>query len=258
MERLPLELKKDDTNLWYINNLFVFDQLNLDKREFKLETKHFNTFYRIPSTNDYIIKCSNSIFTKKAENKIKEMLMNLLTIGRKITSIDFPIGYYQEDDYLRGLIIRYYENSPSLYDLSKNYPLEELFNYYQYDNNLIHNLFMLFHDVLDLIEEMCDNNILYTDISYSNILLYKNKPKLIDFDYRFVHFNNQKKYFNVSDFITRMSFDDYFKMVITNYFRTIREILEAYGFNNFVSIEHNNFNEARSYVKILENRVRGK
>ena len=48
-------------------------------------------------------------------------------------------------------------------------------------------------DILDIIEELKDNSIRYTDCNPGNLVLKNNQVHLIDFDPNYVHFDFDKK-----------------------------------------------------------------
>ena len=238
---IPLELKKDKDGLLYLvdNTIFNRSYLEIDKRH-DIDEYYQNYFYSINSTDEYIIKHSCTEFTRKQIEKIKKMLSILIEKQKDVKSVDFPIAYFVYTKKLCGLIIKYYKDGISCDNVIKLRDIEYLGKYYSHDADNIHNLFMLFNDILSIIEELLDNSIYYTDINPGNIVLHDNKVKLIDFDYRFVHFQeNNLRY----------------KIVMSGYDYLIKEILRCYNLEYNVD-SLNNIDEAKKYLKTIENNVR--
>ena len=191
---LPLELKSDKNGLLYMEDKTIIKRISLpiDKRIVD-ERYYQNSFYRINSTDDYIIKYSHTPFMKKEREKIMAMLEQLVIRQKQVPDVDFPIGYFRRWHKLAGLIVRYYPNGISFDNIVVNGDIEGFGKYYYHDEDSIHNLFLFFYNVLDIVYEMFENEIYYGDINHGNIVLTDNKVKIIDFDYRFVHFDNKDK-----------------------------------------------------------------
>ena len=187
---IPLELKID-------NNGILYWDKKLNKNDYikTLESKH-SRFYNLLSTNEYLIKYHLQALSNDDIINMKDMLSYFNEVRSSIPNIDFPIGYYLEDDLLRGLIIYYYNNAVSLNSLFGNYSINELYKYYAYDDNPYKNLILLYLEIISLIEELLDKKIFYLDIHSGNFILYNNQVKLIDFEPRQLvfHKNNNVLY----------------------------------------------------------------
>lgn len=242
---LPYELKSDKEGLLYIDNDTItrYSPLLIDHREFTAERYYSNGFYRLYSTDEYIIKYSYTVFTRREIKEIKEMLYNLVSKQDQVPDIDFPIGYFKHGKKLAGLIIKYYKNGISCDNVFGNQDIEALGKYFAYDEDNIHNLFLLFDKTLDLIQEMFDNGIYYTDINPGNLILKDNELKLIDFDPHFVKFDNK---------------DKRLLSIMNSYILFLKISLGSYKFYNDIDLEIGNFKEAKTFTKKLENRVRQK
>ena len=129
-------------------------------------------------------------------NKIKDakLIQNLYTNGTNIYDIDFPLGVITYDDRIIGQVINYYNKSIELY----NYKKTDLDIYY------------LLMKSINLIKELCDNNIFYLDIHEHNFLITNGKVKLIDFDSDLVGFKSSSNYLN-----------DYYKYIILSNFKSM-------------------------------------
>ena len=242
---LPLELQKDKDGLLYVKerHLLMSNRfLLIDKRAINNNKYYYNGFYSLNSTDDYIIKYSYTVLTNKEINEYKEMLIKLIDKQNIIKDIDFPIGYFIEKRKLAGLIIKYYKDGVSLDNISQNGDINGLGKYYYYDDDNIRNLFLLFERILDTLEEMFDNGICYSDVNPGNIVLNNNKVKVIDFDPRYVKFDNK---------------DERLITIIRVYCLLLRIVLNNYQLpNNFNESGSYNFDTAKVMTKQVENIVR--
>ena len=241
---IPTELKFDKDGLLYTNDRKILrkNSLLLDKRYFENERYYQNGFYALDSTNEYIVKYSYTTLTKQEREAYKEMLSNLVNIQNKITSVDFPIGYYRQRKKLMGLIIPYYQNGVSCDNIFSHKDIEELGKYYYHDEDNIHNLFLLLDNVLSLVYEIFENGVYYSDINPGNIILDDNKAKIIDFDPRFVKFDDK---------------DKRLETIMTTYNWFLKEVLKYLDILYYVD-EFKSFEGAYGYTKKLENVVRRK
>ena len=171
------------------------------------------------------------------------MLENFRIAQKNIKDIDFPIGYYKEDNYIRGQIIKYYENSPSLFHLIKEKDINIFDKYYYHDDDVIRNLYMILLDILSLLEELFENGVYYTDIHSGNFVINNNKIKLIDFDYNYIHFN---KCIN-----TKL-----LDILLWNYSRLFLNVNKVYNLGEFSLDECHDFKYMKKYVKSMENYAR--
>lgn len=235
MLRVPMEAKRDYNGLFYIDNDY-FKQYPLYFDNY-IEKNERSSFYELISTSDYIIKCGRKLNRKKVIN----MLLKFKEYQEYIKKTDFPIGYYEEDNIIKGLIIPYY-NSPSLLNIKRTHDLGELSKFYYHDDNSIHNLYLLCLDIIDIIEEMYCNEIYYTDIHDGNFVFKDNNVKLIDFDPNLVFFSDNKKRENYN---YMMYWCENIIYTLTKYFN-----LEDLAYRKI-----NSFDKMRTYVKKIENRV---
>lgn len=233
---LPIDAKIDNNGLFYMDNdLFKKYPLNIN-----YNLKISNLFYSLMSTDDYIIKYS---LYNLNQDQLMPMLMNFRNIQKSIDDVDFPIGYYKEDDSIRGQIIKYYNNSPSLSNLIKEKDINIFGKYYYHDDDSIHNLYMIMLDILDLLEELFNNGVYYTDIHTGNFVIHNNQIKLIDFDYNYIHFikNIDKKLLDI---------------ILWNYSRLFFYINKVYNLGEFGLDECHDFKYMKKFVKSMENHVR--
>ena len=238
---IPCELKYDKDGLLYLedDNVFKRKSLHIDKRT-GIDEYFQGFFYSLDSTDDYIIKYNSTEFTKKEIVAVKEMLKTLVEKQKNISRVDFPIGYLVHMKKLSGLIIKYYKDSISFYDIIKTRDFNYLGKYYSHDDNILHNLFLLYQDVLDIIYELLDNDICYTDINPGNVIITDNQIKLIDFDHKYVLFNQK---------------DTILKDVMNNFSQFVKVTLRNYNFYYQVDtfFKHD---EEKEYLKKLENTIR--
>ena len=237
---IPLELKKDKKGLLYLedNNIFSKTCLNIDKRK-GVDEFYQSLFYPIQSTEEYIIKYNCTEFTRKQIKRIKEMLAILIEKQKDIKMTDFPIAYYTYMERLSGLIIKYYKDSISCDRIFDLQDIELLGKYYYHDEDNIRNTFMLFDDILNILQELIDNNIYYLDINPGNFVIFDNQVKLIDFDYRLIQFEKSELLLNI---------------IKCRYFNMIRKMLRSV--NLYSETNCNNLEESKKYLKKLENNVR--
>ena len=238
---IPFELKRDKDGLLYLedDNVFKKGSLNLDKR-FDIDEYYQNYFYPIDSTDEYIIKYRSTEYTRKEIKNVKEMLINLIDKQKNIKSVDFPIAYFSYMKRLSGLIIKYYKDSISCDHITNSEDIECLGKYYYHDEDSVHNLFLLFNELLDVIYELIDNGVCFTDLNPGNILISDNSVKLIDFDYKYVYFTKNDLEINY---------------VMYGYYMFIREMLKSFNLECLLDY-YKGYNESKTFLKKLENKVR--
>ena len=240
---LPYELRNDKDGLLYLQDdrILLHTPLFIDHREKCEERYYVNGFYRINSTDEYIIKYSYTVFTRKEIRQIKKMLETFVNKQNQVSMVDFPIGYFKSNGRLSGLIVKYYQDGMSLDNILRQNDLESLGKYYAHDDDIIHNIFKLFIDILDNVHEMFENDIYYMDINPGNIVLTNNTTKIIDFDYRFVKFDEK---------------DRRLVSIMYAYVLLMKIVLVKYGLIDGIYEKLPNFEEAKSYTKKLENSIR--
>ena len=230
----PKELKKDDNDLMYIeDNMIINYPLYFKSNDFHCK----KVFYQIPGSNEYIVKYEN--YNQISQEALFNMLERFERIKSNIKNIDFPIGYFKNQNNVKGTIIYYYQSGLSLKNvLANNEGLENLKKYYQHDDNMVHNLFLMLLDILDLIEEMYQNKVYYYDINCTNFILDKNAIKVIDFEpFR----------------VGLKSDDDTFDDIIRNYILLCEEIFKRYTLDYFKPVNIvNNFEDVKKYTKKIE------
>ena len=239
---IPIELNRDKDGLLYYrdDNILTKPQLALDKRA-NIENRYFhNGFYPIPSTDEYIIKFCYTCFTRKEIKEIKYMLDNLVNKQKNVSNVDFPIAYFALRKKLYGLIVKYYKDGIACANVFESHCIETLGKYYYHNEDSIHNLFMLYDELLNIVYEMFENGIYYTDLNLGNIVINDNKLKVIDFDPRYVFFNQK---------------DERLRNVLDGYYLFIDSSLNILKLGNN-SDEYYNFEETKKYLKKLENKIR--
>lgn len=240
---IPLELKRDINGLLYTSdkNLLKRPPLLIDHRMANEDRYDQVGFYRFFSTDEYIIKYHYNRLSRELMEAEKEMLITLNNKQKDVPNVDFPIGYYRERKYNVGQIIKYYKDGISLDNICNDEDLLLLGKYYYHNEDDLHNLFLLFNDVLDLIYEMFENGIYYTDIHPGNIMLEHNNTKIIDFDANRISFNNK---------------DEQLVNIMKNYCLFIKKVLNSFKLLEDYYDVYNDFDEAKVLTKKLENEIR--
>ena len=147
-------------------------------------------FFRVINDPNHIIKYSVTGLNVDATVK---MLGHFQLVKNSVTMTDLPTSLYKEDGKITGIVIPYYENGQSLYNISETHSLEELSKYFKHDDDELHNLFILLSNILDILEELKDNDILYTDSNMGNFIFKDNKVHLIDFEPPYVLHEQNKE-----------------------------------------------------------------
>ncbi len=170
------------------------------------------------------------------------MLKEINKIRNNINEIDFPIGYYLEDDLYKGLIIYYYKNSISLRDIALKGDFHDLTKYYYYDDNPYRNLILLYLEILSLIEKMLDEKMYYLDIHSGNFMLFNNQVKIIDFEPNQIVFGS-----DIDSY--------YYRRIIACIKVLINYTNNSFGFNNCIIENSFNLTSLKEEVKRLEKRL---
>lgn len=231
---LPMEFKIDK------NGLFYFDNENLLNSLYPFYNNK-NLFFHLEGIDNYLVKYSSKEYTKKEILKYKQMLLFFQKLQPQFKEIDFPIGYYKEANELRGIIIPYY-HGPTLRKVSEERELGDLSKYYYQDDDMIHNLFCLYLDILDQMEHLFAEKIYYVDVHSGNFVLDNNQVKLIDFEIPYIHFNQKAR--------------ESLTTIINNYIYLVKITNRRFGIHDDLLFTEGNFSETRFLVKSLENRVR--
>ena len=174
------------------NGLSFFNETNKGEEiNFKLNGLDIKSdFYKLIDNSNYIIKKSFKGINSEA---LLNMLSKFNEINNKIILTDLPVSYYIEDNKIVGSVIPYYEDSENLYNISITKDLNNLMKVYKRDDDNIHNLFILYSEIIDIIEELYDNGVCYYDSNSTNFVFKDNKVHLIDFDPGYIKFNTRRK-----------------------------------------------------------------
>ena len=243
VRKIPYELKTDNDGLLYTDNFILLRQspLNIDTRKYQEDKYYLNDFFPLYSTNDYIIKYCITRYTRKEIKALKEMLEVMTLKQSLIKKTDFPIGYFKHIRKLQGFIIPNYQDGMSYDHLLENADINEVKKYYHHDEDSIHNVFLMLLDVLDAINEMFDNGIYYSRFYSDDIVLHDNEAHLIDFDQFNVSFcEKDKKLISVMGY----------------YLKLLNTTLKMFELSEGVSENLQNFEEAKTFTKKIENKVR--
>lgn len=151
----------------------------------------------------------------------EKLISELQKRQKNIQLTDFPTGIVSVEDYTIGQEIIYYENFNTLSNLINNSKVKD-------------NIFSIYLDILKILKELCNNGILYSDIHPKNFMINSDLiTKLIDFEPRYVKFDENAKYL--------------YETMITNLKNTINYI------NSFYNIKFNtDFNTTKTLNNIEE------
>lgn len=165
-------------------------------------------FFMLPGVDDFILKILDDRI--KNQQLFYSMIRGLCGKQSELENIEFPIGYVRDGESIVGQIIKYYPESKSLKELCLNCGLDDMKQYICLGDDSLHNLFLLLLEVLNLLEQLFERGIYYSDINPGNILIVEGKIKLIDFEPDYVSFENNRFNQNV---------------VIYNYIRFVNRVL---------------------------------
>ena len=189
------KLKVDSNGLFYVEDKdIVQSNINVDQRIGIINRGYNAYFYPIEGLSDYVVKYEKKPFEDGEIDDLKKMLAALVSRQENIKLTDLPIGYSVNEGQITGTIIKYYPNSVSLDNLLKTRNISNISEHYHRDDNPFHNLFMLFHDVLKILEELLNNGIAYRDVNAGNIIITDNQVKLIDFDHFYVEIDKNEEF----------------------------------------------------------------
>lgn len=236
----PYEMLIDRDGIGYID----LEKIRFPLYETKFNDDNFHSkskFYLFPSTGIYLMKVNkNCSFNDQA---LYEMIKKLCILQENNLNVDFPIGYIRNGKNVVGQIICNYENAKSLRKIHDDEDLFSLQKYFYRDEDVIHNLFIVYLEILDKLQSLLDNGILYLDIHAGNFVFYDNDIKIIDFDPHYIGFENNL----------------YFKdNLINNYINMIHRINYEFGldFGMFEYYKSLTFKETKQKIIKLENTVR--
>ena len=232
--------KTDKDGLYYLDNHeiltpFVFNEL------VKAYTPR-RQFYKIDGTDDYVIKDSTMRPMWFNGIKQKSLLLDLKEKQPDFDNIEFPIGYYLNNEKIKGTIIPYYPDSMSLRRILNTYDNKQINDYYLHSEDELDNLIILCLDILNMISSMYKDDIAYVDIHSGNFLFYNNEVKLIDFEPGYV-FVTTKKYKHYQD-------------ILRNYGFLISAVLRKFGYRDFYYTPGDSFSEAEDRVLSLKKQLK--
>lgn len=167
MVELNKPFQKDKHGIYYIDSKdvsvtpFHFNEVNTSY-------EHKRDFYFIDKIDNYIIKDTTDLPKMFNSYKTKKLLKNCMRKQDLINEVDFPVGYYLDNDKIKGTIIPYYKDAISVYQLTNLYELERIKDYYLHDENKMRNLIELCLDILKLLERMYEEGVIYLDLNTGN------------------------------------------------------------------------------------------
>ena len=225
---IPVECKIDDFGILYIDESY---QLNDRVPYYDNYDGIKSLFFKFTSTDDYIIKYHLEKLNKK---EVYQMLFKIYHIGgNTFTNVDFPIGYYKENSKIKGLIIPNYANSISMKEALLNDILDR---YYYKSDDKKENIYLLLNDILKILEDLYNNGIIYTDVNPGNFIIYHNEVKIIDFDPKYIFYEDADCY--------------YLKALLLNYMDLVKFACEKSGIDiSGLKQFDSDFNNIKSLIK---------
>lgn len=123
----------------------------------------------------------NYKYTAYNDHKI---ISELLSRQKHIKLTDFPTGIVTIENYVVGQEIPFYENSKTLAEIIDLKSTKEIIEYYK--------------KIIDILEELCNNGIIYSDVHARNFMVNScnNLLKLIDFDKKYLGFDTKNFLYN--------------------------------------------------------------
>ena len=237
MDNVSEPFKIDNDNLLY-----------LDGNDVKIKSFIFSTdlcnayskkrrFYQKNGIDNYIVKDTTGLPKYFNESKNMKLIKGLSERQEKVSSVDFPIGYYQEYNKYKGMIIPLYKQGLSLRFLLNSYTFYDLTQFYHHHYDETANLVILSLHILKTIEEMYKANISYLDINCGNFLVYNNSIKVIDFEPDYVILDAKR--------------NKYLKRILQNYADLICYVWSRYGYKHMILNPGDDFDETKEKVKCL-------
>ena len=203
---IPIECKMDNYGFLYLDEEYHFkNKIMYDESR---NTK--SIFFKIDSTDEYVVKYHKEKLNRR---EVLRMLFHFYNVkNNSLNNIDFPIGYYKENNHIKGLIVYNYQDAVSLRQVIIN---NNLSCYYNHSLNEQENVLLLLNDILKIIEDLYNNGIIYTDINPGNFIIYKNEVKIIDFDPRYLFYEDDE--------------DCYLKKTMANYRDLVNYVCEKFS-----------------------------
>ena len=192
MKELDEPFKKDKKGLWYIDSRDitikekVFPQCNRGYGMYQEKRQ----FFEIDGINDLIIKDSTMYPVLFNRTRNLALLKELVKRQGELPEVDFPVAYYKSFGILKGIVVPYYRNAPSLSSLTCYCSCEQLLDHYHHDDDVIDNFVSMLLDVLNLLIIMYNKGVYYTDAHSGNFVIDKNTIKVIDFEPEYVFFSD--------------------------------------------------------------------
>ena len=206
--------KQDKKGRWYLDSRDIKIH-DLYIKQMSSATRDRAHFFSIEGINDYIIKdCTMYPLVLNRYQNLK-LLKKLVEKQSEIDKVEFQVAYYQSLMMLKGMVIPYYKDAPSLNEVTSLHKFEELRNYYDHESDDIDNLISLLIEILELIINMFEHGVYYLDIHTGNFLIYNNTIKVVDFEPGHVYFN-QKQW--------------HLSLILSNYALLVEKIRRRYGF----------------------------
>ena len=237
----PLEMKFSKSGLGYVDiseGMFPLERKFIVNNSTSLK----QDFYILPSTSDYLLKVNQNI--QENDNLQYELIHKLFEKQPLFSDVEFPIGMVLNDLNMVGQIIKYYKNSNSLKNICQNEDLESLQKYIYRDDDSLHNFFLVYLEILDILEKLFQNKISYLDVNGGNFVICNNEVKIIDFEEEYMAFNN-------------IRYNEH--IIIHNYLATLNRLINFLGISNETidcPLSEKEFSKIRCKVKNYENKIR--
>lgn len=232
MRNIPLECKIDSNGLLYIDDKDIFKNYIPNYGNTVIRKAYF---FHLLSTNDYIIKYHKEMLSRR------QIIRMLYTFYQKdnvaLSDIEFPIGYYKENNTIKGLIVPNYANSPSIREVCLKNNLTKYYNYHEDDKD---NMIYMLSNILKIVKLLYDNGIIYTDINPGNFVICNNEIKIIDFDPKYLFYEDNDNY--------------YLSKLLLNYEDLVRFVFNRLGYseNEIYDDENNCFEKIKKYASRME------
>ena len=161
-------------------------------------------------------------------NKDELLIQELMQKQDKVKLTEFPFGVVTLDNRIIGQQIPYYPNHISLYE------------YFKANKDI--DIYMIYLQILDILNELYSNGILYFDSHAKNYLINGDTINLIDFEYSLMSFD-----------INNIRLKKY---MLKNYIKLINHLYQLYS-NTKQDIfeETNSFGETYNQIKELTRKI---